>query len=139
MTSGPIVQDIRRGVAGGLSIAALYCLWVAGIYAVRGAAPFDRQSVTLAGVLVTYLAIGLITGALVGLLWRFTVRKPIAYLVGLAAGVPVAIGIAICVRGFPSAWTTSARVTTYVFAVVAGLFIGSEIWRVRSSETGAAE
>lgn len=78
---------------------------------------------------MAYISIGLMAGAVVGLLrpliqWRFG-----AYLVGLIAGVPVAVGLIICVRGFPQQWDFADRALVPIFVVIAGFVIGRELWK----------
>jgi hypothetical protein len=99
------------------------------MYMLRGSAPFDQQGVSIGMVAVTYLAIGLAAGALVGLLRPITRQRLGAYAVGLVAGVPVATGLVIVVRGLPGSWDFFDPFILMIFSVVAGHLIGSELWK----------
>lgn len=122
-------RDVRSGVVGGLAVATLYCLWIAAIYVFRGPAAFERQGVRFGSLLLTYLTIGIVSGALVGLLKPLARWKSGAYAVGLIAGAPVAIGLAVCIKGMPSNWDADEAFVIPILSVVAGLAIGSEIWK----------
>jgi hypothetical protein len=137
-----LARNVRWGVTGGLEIAAVYCAWVLVVYALRGPRPFERQGVTLTTVLAFYVGAGAAAGALVGLLRPLAPRgEGSAYAVGLLAGVPVAIGAALCTRGLPSGWDATEVVVAAVMTVLVGLFIGRELAKhaaaTRAAETAA--
>ncbi len=119
--------NLLWGVRGGFAVALVYCAWVAIIYATSGAAPFTRQGVSFGRVVVAYLAIGIASGAAVGVLRPFASTRLGAYMVGLVAGVPVAVGIAVCVRGAPRNWDRADMTLLPIFIVAAAWVIGSEL------------
>lgn len=127
ITRARTAQNLRWGIMGGLSIAAVYCVWVTALFLMQGSGPFDRQGVTLRSVILTYLGVGVTAGGAVGLLRPMTSHRFGAYLAGIIAGIPVAVGLAICVRGFPSQWDVADRILVPVFSVIAGVGIGSEL------------
>jgi hypothetical protein len=120
-------SDIAWGAKRGLGVAFVYCAWVSVVYLIGGSTVFAKQEVTYATLVATYLGIGLISGISVGALRRFTNSVVGAYAVGIVAGIPVAVGIAICVKGLPSHWGEYERVAIPFFSVAAGLVIGSEM------------
>lgn len=77
--------------------------------------------------ILRYLGVGATAGGVVRLLRPLTSHRLGAYLAGIIAGVPVAVGLAICVRGFPSQWDFADRLLVPVFSVIAGVMIGSEL------------
>lgn len=125
--AGRIARDVKSGLLGGLGVSAVYCVWVLGVYALRGSAPFDRNGVTLPGVLVTYLTVGLLAGAVVGVL-RPISRRPIgAYVVGFVAAFPIAAGIAVLVEGLPARWDYTMWLALLMTWVVFGAIVGREL------------
>lgn len=127
MTTARGAQNLRWGIRGGLVIAVVYCIWVTAVFLIQGSGPFERQGVTLLSVILTYLGVGATAGGVVGLLRPLTSHRLGAYLAGITAGIPVAVGLAICVRGFPSQWDFADRMLVPVFSVIAGVVIGSEL------------
>ena len=89
-----VLKDMRWGLQAGLGVGALYCLWSLAAYLLRGPEVFKRHGVTLGALLFLYLFAGGASGMIVGFLWRFTTTRAMAYAVGLAAGLPVALGTA---------------------------------------------
>lgn len=122
-----IEHDIAWGVRGGLSIAGLYCLWVSVVRLTSGPRAFENLHVSYTVAVTTYLGIGLVSGAIVGALRRFTGTALGSYAVGLLSGLPLAFGLLTSIDGFPSRWSTFDQYAFPFFGVVAGLVIGSEL------------
>jgi len=126
---GRALRNLKWGVSGGLGIASLYCVWVVLLYLIQGADPFSRQRVSLTTVIATYLASGLVAGAVVGLLRPWTENGFGAFVVGLLAGVPITAGLMVCVAGWPSAWSNNDQRGFPVLAIMVGTALGYELNR----------
>lgn len=124
-----ILADVRRGVRGGLAFAALYSLWISGIYLLQGSRPFEELHVTFISAVVLYVVIGVVAGAIVGLLLPLTSSRVGAYLVGVIAAVPVAVGIGVGASGTPNQWDYTDWGATAIMAIAACYVIGSELWK----------
>jgi hypothetical protein len=118
------VNNVKWGVSGGLGIASFYCIWVIVVYTLAGAEAFTRQGVSLQAVIATYLVVGVSAGALIGLFRRWAENWFGAFVVGLAAGVPIAAGLMICINGWPTTWSHRTRHLFPMFSVVAGSAVG---------------
>jgi len=94
-----VIDDIIWGVKRGVMLALGFCLWITVLYLLKGRDVFARQHVTYGGMIGAYLGLGLVAGSIVGALRRFTTSEGGSFLVGLAAGIPIAIGITVAVSG----------------------------------------
>jgi len=117
-----IRRNIKWGVSGGLGIAACYCVWVIGIYLIRGDEPFTRQGATLGKVLAVYVWGGALGGLIVGLLRPMAEDEVGALVVGLLAGIPIAAGIVTCVVGWP--WSAKERHIFPMWVLIVGAVVG---------------
>ena len=124
--------NIRWGIRGGLAISALYCGWVTIVYLGQGSAPFERNGVSFGSIVTTYVVVGLVAGALVGLFRPHLTSKVGAYTAGLVAGTAISFGIVVSRSGFPATWRPANWVSFPVFAIFAGLVIGHELWKSHS-------
>src|SRR5689334_9034589 len=96
--------DLRWGLKGAFSFAAVYCGWVIIVFLVRGTGPFDHLGVTFLGVELMYVATAAIGGVLVGALRPLTASTAGAYFVGILAGVILITGTTILLSGMPWRW-----------------------------------
>ena len=126
-----VLKDMRWGLQAGLGVGALYCLWSLAAYLLRGPEVFKRHGVTLGALLFLYLFAGGASGMIVGFLWRFTTTRAMAYAVGLAAGLPVALGTAVALEGAPNRWDAAVWFGALFVGVLAGTSVGHEVWRHR--------
>jgi hypothetical protein len=124
-----VFRNVSWGASRGVVIAGMYCLWVSFLYVLRGTEPFERLGVTFGSVVATYLAIGASAGAIVGLLRPLAARGVGAYLVGLAAGFPVALGIVITSEGLPKSWDYVVWLCFPIFWLAAGMIMGRAMRR----------
>ena len=120
------MNNVVWGIKRGLGIALLFCVWVSIIYAIKGTKVFEQQGVPLLTLITAYLAIGTISGAIVGGLRPFLGSAIGSYGVGLAAALPIAFGIVVAMNGFPSHWPASAVAFAVVFGGLGGIVIGNE-------------
>ena len=113
-------RDVQTCVIVGLVMASIYAMYAIGLYALEGPRPFEQNGTSIAVVLATYYAAGVIGGGVVGLLMPFT-----ASIVGSAAvGVLVAFisffGIAIANEGPAWRWSSAVWVQLLIFAFLFG-------------------
>jgi hypothetical protein len=123
--------DIGWGIRRGLAFAALFCLWATVIYMVSGPEAFARKHTSYGAVVTAYLAIGILVGAIIGAGRTHATTEGRCLLLGLAAGLPIAVGITIAVSGMPQAWPPGARLFVPVYSIAAGWFIGNELDKAR--------
>ncbi len=124
-------SNLRWGITGGLWVAAFYCIWVTGLYVVRGPEPFERNGVTFLSTIFTYLAIGIVGGGLVGLLRPFSGERFGAYGIGVLVGLLGAFALTILIAGSPARWELAEWGTIPFVAVGGGWAIGSELRKRR--------
>jgi hypothetical protein len=116
----------------------MYWAWVIVLYAVRGAAPFDRLDVSLRGVISGYLAGGMAGGAVVGLLWPIAKVRIGAYLTAtIAAGFALA-GLIIAMEGMPQHWGADTWTVLTVMALGLGISLGGSLWKAASSVSSSS-
>ena len=94
---------------------------------VSGPEPFESIGVSHRSVIATYLGIGVASGSVIGMLKPLTLRRAGAYFVELLAGIPVAIGLVLCVSGLPRDWTTPDWIGIPIFTLAWGLLIGRQL------------
>jgi hypothetical protein len=102
---------------------------VIAVFLLRGPDPFRRQGVTLLELLVTYATLGITTGAVVGLLRPLSRYMLGAYVVGLAIGIPISIGLAMAAKGPPATRDYTVWLAVPIACVMAKLFVGHELRR----------
>ena len=129
---GSLGVNLRWGIQGGLFFAAIYIAWVTILFLVRGREPFDRLGVNLPVVVAVYLAGGVLSGAVIGLLRPFATRKVGAYLISIIAALPVLTGIAISLQGLPGRWDLATRLVVPFLSVAFGLALGDLLWKAAS-------
>ena len=129
-----MLAQMRKGVLLGLLTAALFCIWITIVRLTSGEQAFTRLGITYAGTMVTYVLMGMASGAIIGALMRFTDSRVGAYLVGFLGGTPIILGIMLQQAGLPRHWAPEDFTLAPVLSLVATLAIGSEIQRRRSSK-----
>jgi hypothetical protein len=123
------IGNLKWGVKGGVGGAAVYCLWVGLLFLIRGPEAFSRLGVSLTTVIATYLAVGVLAGAVIGLLRPLTGNDFGAFVVGYLAAVPIAAGIMICLRGWPTTWPARLWHVYPMLVLIFGTMVGFELSR----------
>ena len=100
------IGNLKWGVKGGLRFAVFYSLWIGLLFLIGGPETFGRLGVTVTRLMATYVAVGVLAGAMIGLLRPLTGNDFGAFVVGYLTAVPITAGFGICLNGWPSTWTT---------------------------------
>ena len=96
------IGNLKWGVKGGLTLAVFYSLWIGLVFLIGGADTFGRLGVSPTTVIAAYVTMGVLAGAVIGLLRPLTGNGFGAFVVGYLAAVPIAAGGMICFDGWPS-------------------------------------
>jgi len=86
------IGNLKWGVKGGLAFAAVYCLWVGLLSLIGGPETFSHLGVTVTSLMATYVAVGVLAGAVIGLLRPLTGNDFGAFVVGYLAALPITTG-----------------------------------------------
>lgn len=126
--SSDLAARVRQGIVFGLLIACVYAAYAVGLYAFRGARPFERIGTSLPAVVATYLAGGVVAGGVVGALLplaRYLVGMVIVAVIGTFG---VMIGITLTSTGFRDwrDWQDTASVS-----ILLGTLIALILWAGR--------
>jgi hypothetical protein len=111
------------GIRWGLAFASLYCLWALVVLLLGGEAAFRKQGITFGETLFGYVAGGAAAGALVGFLRPLLKRAWGAPVVGLVAGIPVALAFDLATEG--ARWLSfDSLLTVGIFSLTVGAMGG---------------
>ena len=131
LNRNPVAVAIRVA----LRIAAVYCVYVLVMFAVRGAEPFHRIPGGIIAVLLFYLFSVVTAGAIVRLLGRFVHRWYASMIVGAIAALPVGFAVsALAVP--PDRWARDYVLVALLFACYLGPLCGLSYWFVTRRLTG---
>jgi hypothetical protein len=114
-------RQLRAGLFGGLGFAAIYCAYVAVLFALRGPVPFERRETTLPAVLATYVASGLLGGFVFGFLYPLRRSLPGQLVVATVIATLVFLNINIARNGFPTGWTRQDWEPVFVLGGLFGI------------------
>lgn len=128
-----MTTNVRTGTLIGFVIASLYSLYAVILYAIRGAAPFEANGVSLGGIVAAYYGAGVAGGAIVGALSPLLRWRLGATIVGIVAGFVVFLGIGLATEGHISRWTGRTWETAIVLGTLFGVICSNIIWRRPSS------
>lgn len=118
---GSVLERVRIGVAWGVGLALVFCIYVIGLYILRGSEPFERVGSSLGKTLLAYLAGGVAGGAIVGVLFPFTRHWFGRSVVGILAAFAASLGIGMAMFGPPTGWMASHWFATSISAVFFGV------------------
>ncbi|MDF1501722.1 hypothetical protein [Roseisolibacter sp. H3M3-2] len=95
---------MRWGVRGGLGVAGTYALVATVMRVAGGTRAFERQGVSYPAAVISYVVLGAVAGAAIGLC-RPALRHGLGRaVVSLGVGLMVATGITLVASGHPSRW-----------------------------------
>ena len=120
------IANLKWGVKGGLTLAAFYCVWVGVLFLIGGP---ESLGVGLTRLMATYVAVGVVAGAVMGLLRPLTGNDFGAFVVGYLAAVPITAGLMICLYGWPSTWTARLTHEFPMLVLVFGTIVGFQLTR----------
>lgn len=119
----------KTGIGWGWRFAAVYIVFVLGLFLLRGPGPFERSGTTLPMVIAAYTVAGLIGGGIFGILLPLGRTRFGAALLGLIVAVPVihVVTLAVDLEG-------ASRLTVVLLtASLLGPMSGVGLWYVNSS------
>jgi hypothetical protein len=119
-----MMRRVLRGAGGGVGLAMLYSIYAVVVAHTSGPQAFAKDGVTLETVVLTYLAGGIVGGAIVGAL--FPLRRSFvgAVVVGFVAVVPFIMGIFYSMTGVPTRWQSSDWLGVFVISAAFGVCLG---------------
>ena len=128
MTSSKAQFPLRSTILTGVALAALYSLYAIALYAFRGQAPFEAVGATLAQVIASYFAGGILGGAAVGLLWPLSRHREGAIVIGIVTAFIVCAAARFSSVGAFSRWTSDIWLGTIIAAVFLGGLAANIFW-----------
>ena len=119
--------EMRRGVFTGLGTGLIFAVWAFVVYAQRGSAPFDATHTTVGRLALTYLVVGLVGGALVGVTWSRARSAAACYVGAVPAAAAVSVGIILMDGASWTGWEFEEWSLFGVLVVVGTLVIGNQL------------
>lgn len=129
-----MIHNLRRCVAVGVACALIYSAWVLVIYFMRGSAPFDRVGASLGVVVGFYLAMGMLGGAVVGVMWPLARWRAGAFGISLLVAFMVTMGALIVLEGSPAEWDPRIWIVVPIMGGAFGLAFGNSLWKAARNE-----
>ena len=126
-SKSPVIANLRWALKGAYSVAAVYCVWVLGVYFIRGDEPFRQIGVSFLNVELFYLAAAGAAGTVVGLLRPMTRWTIGAYFVGYTAGLILSASATLLLSGNPAHWGYRELFVICVAGVIGGSVIGRRL------------
>lgn len=121
-----LLRDVTWGARLGLWFGLFYSLVSTVIVVIRGGA-LSSRAVSLQGLIGLYLSMGLVAGALVGLMRPVARNRLGACVVGTVVTIPVIVGIAAMKDGLPANWGQVLRIALFC-SVIAGPVFALVLW-----------
>ena len=125
----PIPSRVRLGMFYGTGMATLNTIFVLLRYSSSGPGLFERNGVSIGGIVAAYYVGGILGGAVVGLLWQFLRSRLGATVTGMAAAFPGMTAITLASRGPFSQWNTTDWWGCLFGAVLIGGLTANFVWR----------
>ena len=119
----------RSGALFGLGMAAIYVAYVVVLYLFRGSEPFDKLHTSLLIVVLSYVILGPIAGAVVGFLQPLSVTRLGSMFVGFVAAALVFFGIGIAMSGSPLSWSRSDWESVPILGLIFGVILGNWFYK----------
>jgi len=122
-------ERARSGALFGLAMAALYVAYVVVLYLGRGSEPFDKLHTSLLVVILSYVVLGPIAGAVVGLLQPLSATRIGSMFVAFVGACLVYFGIGIAMNGSPLRWSASDWLVVPIAGVIFGVLLGNKYYK----------
>jgi hypothetical protein len=119
----------RSGALFGLGMATIYVAYVLVLFLLRGSAPFDRLHTSVLVVILSYVILGPIAGAIVGFLRPLTITRIGSMFVAFLAAATVYLGIMIAMKGSPLSWKSVDWITVSILGVTFGVVLGNMFYK----------
>lgn len=123
--------NLRWGLGWGLSYAVIYSLFAGGLNLLSGGTNAEAYDLSIWAIIGTYCAIGVIGGALLGILRPLLTSVWGAMLVGVTIAFPVLVGFGTALYGLPTRWEPGLLPEFAYAAVFAGALGGYVQWHQR--------
>jgi hypothetical protein len=129
MTSRPTqwIADLRRGAVVGFGTGLIFTVWASLVFAQVGDGPFRATHTTFKRVILIYLAVGTVAGALIGSAWRLGRSTAACYLLAVPAASAVALGVILMNRKGWVPWEFETQSLFGVLVCIGTLVIGNQI------------
>jgi hypothetical protein len=118
-TRGELIDDLKWGIRWGLWMAAGFSAIALVITGFRGSPDYPEFGLSIGSIILLYFALGLIAGALVGVLRPFTRTKSGGFFVGWLIGSLVYGGAGLMIKG--------VGIAIIPVALILGLAIGGTL------------
>ena len=124
------LANIRWGVTIGAFFGGIYCA-IAIAFAALGSQPRDMNDapVQLPYLLVLYVSVGLIVGAVVGLLRPLARWRAGAISIGVLCAFVIGFCFVVAMSGLPIGWARNDWITLWIFTAVFGVAGGNSFWK----------
>lgn len=113
-----------RGLRIGLVFGLTYSFFAAAMTWFAGFSSEKEYGVSLPAIWFFYLSVGVVSGAIVGVLLPLARSRRSLVAVAMAGAVPLAIALGTLFKGVPWKWPISAWLSALVTAVVFGTIGG---------------
>jgi len=110
----------------GVWFGVAYSAWALVLLLLRGSEPFDRLGTTVGKAILFYLAAGVISGTIIGLLLPIGRWLAGALLIGVMAGIPVGALIAVINHSRVDWWQEIP--TGVEWGALEGALLGVVVW-----------
>jgi hypothetical protein len=115
-------------ILAGVTLAVLYALYAVVLYVFRGQAAFDAVGATLAQVIASYFAGGILGGVAVGLLWPLSRHREGAIVIGIVTAFIIFSAVRFASVGSFTRWTSDIWASTIIAAVLLGGLVANFFW-----------
>ena len=118
---------MRRGVFAGFGVGALFAVWAFIVYTNRGSGPFSAHHTTVGRLALTYLVVGALGGALIGVTWSRARSTVACYLGAVPGAAAIALGIILMDGTAWTAWEFEEWSLFGVLVLVGTIVIGNQL------------
>lgn len=132
-----MVRNLKRCIAVGIACALLYAAWVLLVYFMRSSAPFESVGASPGVVVAFYLVMGVLGGAIVGVMWPLARQRVAAFGISLLVAFMVTMGALIVLEGTPAEWDPRIWIVVPVMTLAFGLAFGNSLWKAARSDVGS--